>query len=685
MDNLKNKTKQELISEVENLNNTVKLLKKQLNDKCFLSSKDLTIEDYDLITKGETYAIFKGNYKGDFVFVNEFGIKLTGYSLQELLKMNMSDLFKPEDIKSKPLRYDLLNKENSLKFQRTLTTKNGKSIIVEMTSKKLSDGSFISLMTDVTEEEELKSALKRSEEKYRHLFEMLPYGGEVVDTKGNIIDISSGTLSMLGYTKEEMLGKPMVKFIDDQGGRLFKSKLINLLKGKIEAAEICLLKKDGSKVSVIRAGQPIKNNKGEIEFILTLSVDITKRKEVEHALLKKNEIFEKQNKEYILLNKELIIAKEKAEESIRLKSAFIANMSHEIRTPMNGILGFSQLLNMPNLTDNKIKEYTDIITQSSEHLLNIINDIIDISKIDSGQFKIYKTSININRILREQFIFFNNEKFHSNKVELKINLPLNDSEVNVTTDETRFKQILSNLINNALKFTEEGYVEFGYTFKENEITLYVKDTGIGIDKKMQKLIFNRFTQATINTEKLYGGTGLGLAISKACIELLGGNIWLESKLGVGSTFYFNISFDASSPINNITNKTKFKIVFNNENVLIVEDNIANYELLFEILSDFDLNIKHVKTAKEAIEIVKQQNFNLILMDIQLPGEDGNFAIKEIKKIHPKLPIIAQSAYAFIRDKQKSFKAGCDDYIVKPIKYSELIKKIKRHIIPNNYF
>jgi len=680
MDNLQNKSKQELVLEIESLKKSLIILKSELKDNFFTSLKDLSDEDYDLITKEETDSIFKGNENGDIIYVNFKATKLTGYSEKELLNMNIKDLFKEEVIYSKPLRYDLLEEGNSVKARRTITKKNGLSIIVEMISKKLSDGTYISIMHDISEEQNLRLALKKSEEKYHHLFQMLPYGGEIVSKEGVIIDVSSGTLSMLGFSKDEILGKPMTQFIGEEGKSLFKRKFKNILLGKKESAEICLLKKDGSKVSVIRAGQPIFNNKGEIDFILTLSVDITKRKEVEKALLLKNEIFEKQNNEYIHLNNELIIAKEKAEESTRLKSAFIANMSHEIRTPMNGILGFSQLLNIPNLTSDKIKEYTAIILQSGEHLLNIINNIIDISKIDAGQFKIYKTPININQLLREQYMFFKTKDVvEANSLEIKINLPLEDREVNVNTDETRLKQILSNLINNAIKFTDEGFVEFGYTSENDKIVFFVEDTGIGIDEKMQVPIFNRFTQASINTEKLYGGTGLGLAISKACTELLGGEIWLKSKVGKGSTFYFTIPFEEVDFKNN-NRKQEDDITFNNEKVLIVEDNLANFEYLFELLTDIGVEITHAKNANEAIDFVKKQKFNIVLMDIQLPGKDGNYATKEIKKILPNLPIIAQSAFAFINDKRKAYNAGCDDYIVKPIKSDELLTKLKKHIV-----
>ena len=802
------KNKEQLLSEIEGLNKTVQLLKKSLHDKFFSSLKDMNMEDYDLITEQETDAIFKGNKKGDFILVNGFASKLTGYSENELLNMNISKLFKTDVLDQKPLRFDLVQAGKSIKNQRTIRKKDGSFVMIEMTSKKLSDESLICIMKDISKETELQTALKQSEDKfqeifdsaadimilakfragnipliteinkatlnafgytkkeligqnatilikskitnlhikyltkvllgkrvifesvfikkngevfpveisaklirteteklvhmvardiserltvqnqikaseerYRLLFELLPYGGEVIDNKGFITEVSPGTATMLGYEKQELIGKHISSLIDKESVLKYKDKFPNLLKGNKEEAEICMIRKDGTKVSCIRSGQPIFNDQGKVESILTLSVDITERKKVEQILLERNKKIASQNKEYQFLNEELIIAKEKAEESNRLKSAFLANMSHEIRTPMNGIIGFSQLLTTPELSGKKIKDYTDIIIHSGKHLLSIINDIIDISKIDAGQIQIHKKTFNINHVLNELFSFFNSQKTEafSNKAKLITVLPLDDNEVNINTDETRFKQIFSNLINNAIKFTEEGTIEFGYKPEKNKLVFYVKDTGIGINKNMQILIFERFTQATINTEKLYGGTGLGLAISKACTKLLEGDIWLESEEGKGSTFFFSLPFNKSSE--NIPKKTQEsrEFSFNNESILIVEDDPINFTYLQEIISEYCITIVHMDTAKKAIEAVKQTNFQLVLMDIQLPGEDGNYAIREIKKTNPDLPIIAQSAYAFESDKQKSFDAGCDDYIIKPIIKEELLRKIKQNI------
>ncbi|NOZ35247.1 MAG: PAS domain S-box protein [Chlorobi bacterium] len=814
------KSKKNLIAEIAKLTKKNSELKQRLHTKFFSPVKNLSADDYDLIINQETDAVFKGNEKGEFILVNDYACRLTGYSEDELIGMNITKLFTSSVINKKPLRFDLILAGQSIKNQRHITKKNGHIALVEMTSKKLSDGSLICIMQDISKETNLQIALeeneekfreifdnaadimiiyklnkglptvsdtnnaalsalnykkeeligkkiseiftgktktdyhtysaeliqekrvsfnsklvrkdgttfpaeisakiinigttkfihtvsrdiserinaeekiKKSEEKYRLLFELLPYGGEIVNTEGIITDISPGTSLMLGYEKEELIGNHLYKILPPDSIKKYEKKFRLLLQGEKQTAETKLLKKDGTEITVIRAGQPIKNSAGKIEFILTLSVDITDRIKAEKLLLKKNKEIKAQNEEYLTLNEELketgrklmslneelLIAKEKAEESNRLKSAFIANMSHEIRTPMNGILGFAQLLNVPNISKEKIQEYTNIINNSGNHLLNIINDIIDISKLDAGEFNITKAPVNLNNLLKEELLFFQAYKTRKQQhhIKLKLNIPEQKKEPIIYTDETRIKQILSNLINNALKFTEDGYVEFGYSFEKNTIKFFVKDTGIGIPKNKQSEIFERFNQAVINTEKLYGGTGLGLSISKACTQLLGGSIWLKSDVGKGSVFYFTIPYKKAKDYKE-TPRTDKNVNLTGKRILIVEDDPLNFAYLSEVLDKYKMELHHVNTALKAIQIVKDIKFELILMDIQLPGKDGNYATSEIKKLFPNIPIIAQSAYAFENEIQKSFEAGCDDYITKPIKQNELKNALKKYI------
>ncbi len=680
MKNSSQKTREELIFEIKELKKTIKNLKSKLNDSFFQSAIDLTQEDIDLITQEETDAILKGDKQGNFIYANQFASKITGFTKSEMLNMNIRDIFHPNILKSSPLRFDLVNSGTTVKIQREITKKNKEVLLVEMVSKKIADENIITILHDVSEKKKLHSALKESEFKYKVLFDTLPYGAEVLSTEGIILDVSLGTLKMLGYEKNEMINKHISQFIHKKSIKTFKEKFSNIKKGNKESAEICLVRKDGTKISVLRAAQPILNKQDEISSILTLSLDMSKIKKAEQMLLEKNKEFEKQNQEYILLNHELNIAKEKAEESNRLKSAFLANMSHEIRTPMNGIIGFSQLLNTPGISEEKITEYTSIILKSGNHLLNIINDIIDISKIDAGQFNISKSIININSSLRELFIFFQSFKKIKEGLKLKINLPLTNKYTNILTDQTRFLQIFTNLINNAIKFTDEGFVEFGYKIEKEDFIFYVKDTGIGIKKEMQTIIFDRFMQASTNTEKLYGGTGLGLAICKACTELLGGEIWMESKLGQGSIFKFTIDTKTSTnPIIKNNPKININTAYSNKKVLVVEDDKDSFSYIEAILNEKKINFIHVDTAQKAIDTVNKDKISLILMDIQLPGKDGNYAIREIKKTHPNIHIIVQSAYTFENEKEKSFEAGCDDYLVKPIRKKDLTEKIFQYL------
>jgi len=387
-------------------------------------------------------------------------------------------------------------------------------------------------------------------------------------------------------------------------------------------------------------------------------------------------------KEY---EEQLEIEKDKANESNRLKSAFLANMSHEIRTPMNGIIGFAQFLSDPDITKEKLKKYSEIIIKSGNHLLALINDIIDISKIESGKLSINKSKVNINVLINELQVFFQSyiEKTKKTAINLEISTPLSNEKALIKTDPVRLKQILTNLINNAIKFTDKGSIKIGYQLNDKTLVFNVTDTGIGIQKEKQKMIFKRFSQASGTTEKQYGGTGLGLSISKACVEKLGGKIWLDSEFGKGSEFFFSLPYKVVQSTNksdNIFNSTIND--FKQAKLLIVEDDLINFTLLSELLKKNNINVLHSENAEDAISKVKANNdIKLVLLDIQLPGKDGNYAAREIRKLKPNLPIIAQSAYAFDKEKEISISAGCNGYLTKPVVFEELQKTKKVQIFP----
>lgn len=387
-------------------------------------------------------------------------------------------------------------------------------------------------------------------------------------------------------------------------------------------------------------------------------------------------------------NKDLVVAIKKAEESDKLKSAFLANLSHEIRTPMNGIMGFSNLLRRKNITSEKTKKYVQVINERSSHLLKLINDMVDISKIESGQLELYQEDFCLNEMLDELLVAILHERDMSKKRNIKVALKkgLKDQESYIHSDMTRLKQVFSNLLNNALKFTHRGMIEFGYQLKDkNTLLLHVKDTGIGVEKDKQQIIFDRFRQSDDSSTKKYSGTGLGLAISKSIVQQLGGNIWLVSDINVGSTFYISLPYSRPDNIDTRNEKedgiTPGKQVLRNKNILVVEDDPKSYEYLVEILEEYDIQLHLATDGKRAVDIFRDNGgFDMVLMDLQLPRLNGFEATRLIREKDEKIPIIAQTAYAMHKDKEKAMKAGCNDFITKPVRESELVKIMENHLL-----
>lgn len=380
---------------------------------------------------------------------------------------------------------------------------------------------------------------------------------------------------------------------------------------------------------------------------------------------------------------ELMKSKDKAEESDRLKSAFLANISHEIRTPMNGILGFSELLKEPNLSGEEQQEFIRIIEKSGERMLNIINDIVDISKIESGIMSINVQNTNVNEILDFINDFFKH-RIEEHGLQLICNSRLVDSECIIKTDKEKVYAILTNLIKNSIKYTNEGIIKFGVEKKDSYLVFYVKDTGIGIPKERQDAIFERFIQADIADKMALQGAGLGLSISKAYVEMLGGKIWVESEEGKGSIFYFTIPcnfeikdvsvYKDQGSLKRYSNRTK------KCKILIVDDDEISVEFIKRTIVEYDNCSLIASTGFEAINLCRNNpEINIILMDLQMPNVNGFEATRQIRHFNKNVVIIAQTALAFSGDRERALEAGCNDYITKPIKKKELIDLIKIYI------
>jgi PAS domain S-box-containing protein len=381
----------------------------------------------------------------------------------------------------------------------------------------------------------------------------------------------------------------------------------------------------------------------------------------------------------------LIIAKERAEESDRLKSSFLSNMSHEIRTPMNAIVGFAELLSHNDIEENDRREFIAQINQGTETLLNLIDDIIDISKIEAGQIRINHSAFRLSSLLSELHLLFMKNIKRQNKEDLELAMDNNgfDPETNIVSDSFRIRQVFINLISNAIKFTDSGKVIFGIkNLGRNTISFYVRDTGIGIDSDKLQMIFERFRQGHESKTKFYGGTGLGLAISKNLVELMGGQISVNSQSGCGSEFIFSITFSPTEHNHEKTESTVLSKVpeWNNKTILIAEDEVSNYLMLSEALKPTGVRLIWAKDGREVVDLFRNHpEIDIVLMDIQLPYINGYDATRQIKQIRKEIPVIAQTAYAMAGEREMGLNAGCDDYVSKPVKHGDLFSLISKFL------
>ncbi|HNQ67358.1 MAG TPA: ATP-binding protein [Bacteroidales bacterium] len=527
-----------------------------------------------------------------------------------------------------------------------------------------------SLRKELQARKNTELALRSSESKYKQLAEKMTDVVWLMDFKGKSLFVSPSIESFTGFTVDEYMNQT----IDERftlesaiaGKKILENEVKNFLNAKeknnkytsiLEMEYIC---KDGSTKWGELIVTPYLDEAGTLIGIHGVTRDITSRKHTENELIK---------------------AKEKAEESDQLKSAFLSNMSHEIRTPMNGIIGFASLLKRPNLTGEKQKEYISLIEKSGMRMLNIINDIIDISKIESGQMQVYFSDTDINSVMENQYAFFLPEATQ-NGIKLICNNSLTPEESHIKTDSEKLYAILTNLIKNAIKFTKQGSIEFGCQKKGKFVEFYVKDTGKGIPQDQLELIFERFRQASNSHSRGYEGAGLGLSISSAYVTMLGGKIWAESTPDIGTVFHFTISYKKvdSKTIENIkennsdtTNKIKKGL-----KIMVVDDSDDAISLLKKFLEPISNQILTTTNGDDALELYKKHSdADVIFMDMKLPGIDGYELTKKIRNLNKDIIIIAQTAYALNEEKQKALNTGCNDYISKPYTEDDILKIMRK--------
>jgi PAS domain S-box-containing protein len=655
------------------------------------------------------------DYDWTMVFVSQGVYELTGYKPDDILYnklLSFNDLILSDDRERLRIQWnDCISNNKVFNAEYVIITASGKSKWVWEQGCGVYDetGTVIALegfITDISDKRMAEDQLLESEKRFRRLFEASEDANLIIED-GKFVDFNNAALRMIGADRAVVMNKtPFALSPEYQpDGMLSVDKaaimIENARKKGFHRFEWVHQKADFSEfwVEVMLTQIDLAGK----EILYTTWRDITERKEAEMKLQEfntrlnllnieyqelnkdfsiQNELLIESNQQILSINEELRIAKTRAEESDKLKSAFLANMSHEIRTPMNGILGFAELLQTPDLHYEEMLSYIDIINSCSKQLLALINDIIDISKIEAGQLTISSGKVGLLSVLNDVY----NLTINSVPEKVILSSPDLSAKIDLTiiADEIRLKQVLLNLINNAIKFTAKGSITFGYSRNDTYVEFYVSDTGVGIAPEFQKLIFERFRQVNNTVAREKGGTGLGLTISKALVEQMGGEIWVESSRGEGSTFRFILPYiSVDDPeiglSNNVTEVTNIIFNWQGKTILIAEDEDANYTLLHLFLRNTGSKIIRATNGKEAVDIVESQLVDLVLMDMKMPVMDGYEATTHIKQLSPSLPVIAQTAYALSSDRLKAIEAGCDNYITKPISSQNLIRIMSRYL------
>jgi PAS domain S-box-containing protein len=534
------------------------------------------------------------------------------------------------------------------------------------------------ILAEAKKRKAIEKILTDSENRFRIMFELSPAGIILIDETGKIIEANSAFSENMGYAREEIIGKNIRLFASPRTDGEIEDNVSRILSGNTLIHEVRNTRKDGTQCDIELYETMISLPDGK-PGILSVSNDITEKKLSNEMRLAERKLFET----------ELIKAKDKAEESDRLKSAFLANMSHELRTPLNAIIGFSGMM-IESGPDQNTLPFSKIILSSGQQLLRMVEDIFDSTMIETGQLKLNYEKTDLVSLLKEVRDMMLAERLKENKKEVDLCLNLDSSGETdiIVTDSRKLKQVLINLLRNAVKFTDKGFIEFGFEriieTGEDYFQFYVKDTGIGIDKSYHDAIFNIFRQIDDTHTRKFGGMGIGLSIAKKTVELMGGKIWVESEYSRGSVFYFTIPVTTNALLEISEPEIKpMKQVksFSGKTVLVAEDERSNYDFLSILLIRMDINVLWAKNGKEAVSLCDTDpSIDLVLMDIKMPLLNGLDATRVIKKKRPLLPVIAQSAYAMNSDKQEAEEAGCDGYLTKPIKISEITDLIESYFL-----
>lgn len=629
------------------------------------------LKRYQLLSEKARDIILFVGIDGRIIEANEAAIKTYGYTREEFLTKSIHDLRIVND--NTELQLEKSHKEGIF-FETTHKRKDGSIFFVEVSSQGAYIGNLrmlVSIIRDISDRKEAERKLQKSEEMYRALFNTASdsfYLHELVEDNqklSRIIEVNEIICKKLGYTREEMLNLFIVDINKNQGVEYYKNVIDNVEKKGNYTFENIHMTKDGQEIPVEVSAHYIEMD-GK-KYIFSLARDITERKQVEE---------------------EMKIAKEQAEAANKAKSEFLANMSHEIRTPINGIVG---MIDLTLHTDLNEEQKDNIITAKNcaKSLLNIINDILDFSKMEAGKLNIEAIDFSVKELM-EEIIKAHSVKANQKRLELSYSFSSN-VPIYINGDPNRLQQVLDNLINNALKFTQKGEVNISVKKSEykgdlTKLKFAVSDTGIGISQEGLSKLFKSFSQVDGSYTRKFGGTGLGLVISKQLVEMMGGEMWVESEVSKGTTFYFEILFKTgSSPEIKPVMEKSIPVPQKKSSILLAEDDKVNQTVIYRMLKEDGYTVDIVENGKAAVEAFKNKNYDLILMDIQMPLMDGVEATRIIRNMegdNKHTPVIAITAFALNGDREKFLSLGMDAYVSKPVSMKELLEVIYKTIEGN---
>lgn len=687
---------------------------------------------WEMIFKSTRVGIVLG--KGDsqfFDIMNPAFAQIYGYTQEELVGKTVSSVFAPNERESVPNHIRTAFEKGFHTFESWHVKKDGTIFPVSISITAVNDNHGkplyrIANVQDITERYESEVKLKNEKYRLANIIESTNVGTWEWNIETGVLIVNERWAEIVGYSLNELMPVSTktwesLAHPDDLVASAPEIEKHFNGQSNFYYFELRMLHKNGHWVWIADRGKVAEwTADGKPSKMFGTHKDITERKNWEETLRQNEQRLKEQNEEYLALNEELTeineklryseqklkvqneeylvineeltessdrikqinseleVAKKQAEESDKLKSAFLANMSHEIRTPMNAIIGFSDMLLRPDLPKEKQVAFTEVLNASCNQLLTVINDVLDISKVETGQMVVHKGIVHINDLIQNiHSLFLPNAKKKGNV--LSLNFSLSSEQCLALTDKAKLNQVLSNLVSNAIKFTHDGEIKIGYRVVNGFIEFYVHDSGIGIAPENFQIIFERFRQADHADSRKYGGSGLGLAISKAFVEMLGGTIWVQSQLGKGSSFFFKIPFNPIVGIERPQNVISIDTYnFINLNILIVEDEEANFIYLQEVFEETSANLFFAINGQEAVNKVSAgAKFNLILMDIKMPVMNGVEAAKAIRAHNKNVPIVALTAYAMAGDKQKYLGLGFDEYLSKPVSRKDLFELVRR--------